>query len=251
VATGTWTCAYVSGGPGGAYFLKSITPLATQSVSGGGKTTFTLDFELNQDAAIQWITWTVNGVPYVGSQYEAVPCQIIDVHFLQWVLGCTGYNVTLNETSLLNITQTAGPAPATIFVLNDDCALNKTPIPQGLAPVKKSQVPSLNGTPVQRGANTTLTPLVATQLDVKTVWQLVKCLNYTKAINWFGISKAPFDLQQPPHSCVLFELVVPMPGIYTFTLVASADVALVDDVDVNPANNHAMGPVLILTVNVV
>jgi len=44
VDAGNWTCAYVSGGPAGAY-LESITPSATQSVPGGGNITFTLNFK--------------------------------------------------------------------------------------------------------------------------------------------------------------------------------------------------------------
>jgi hypothetical protein len=44
VDPGTWTCAYVSGGPAGAGFVN-ITPSPTQSVSNGGKITFTLNFK--------------------------------------------------------------------------------------------------------------------------------------------------------------------------------------------------------------
>jgi len=46
VDCGNWTCAYVSGGPAGA-FLVDITPSTTQEVSGGGTITFTLNFELD------------------------------------------------------------------------------------------------------------------------------------------------------------------------------------------------------------
>ena len=44
VDPGSWTCAYVSGGPPAAYFVN-ITPNPTQSVSAGGTITFTLNFE--------------------------------------------------------------------------------------------------------------------------------------------------------------------------------------------------------------
>ena len=44
VDAGNWTYAYVSGGPSEAY-LVDITPSATQSVSGGGTITFTLNCE--------------------------------------------------------------------------------------------------------------------------------------------------------------------------------------------------------------
>ena len=251
VAADTWTCAYVSGGPAGA-FLKSIKPSASQSLSGGGTITFTFDFELNQDAAIQFLTWTVNGVPWGQSTLEVVPCNIIDVHFLQLVDGCVGYNVTLNETDWLTITAAPGnPGPVSIYVVDDDCALNKTPPPQGLPSVKKSQVPTVDNVTRSIGYNVTLVPGMTSMLDVHTVWQLVKGTNYTKSINWFGISKAPYEPQLPPHPCVLFELVVPAPGQYTFTLIAHAHVDLVGSNDTNPVNNDAVSLFpLMLTVNV-
>jgi len=242
---GTWTCAYVSGGPGGAYFLNN--PSASQTLVAGGTITFTFDFELKQDAAIQFLTWTVNGVPW-QSPAEVGPCNVTDVHFLQWVKGCTGYNVTLNETDWLQIIASpANPFPVTIYVVNADCALNKTPTPQGVPAIKKSQVPSINNATVQVGANITLVPGMPAMLDAHTVWQLVKGTNYTKNINWLGISKMPFDPMHVPHPCVLFELVAP-PGAYQFQLIASAHVDLVGATDVNMTNNDAMGPPLILTV---
>jgi hypothetical protein len=250
LAPGTWTCAYVAGGPAGA-FLNSTQPSVTQSLSAGGTITFTLVFELNQDAAIQWLTWTLNGVPHgQPSTVEVGPCNVTDVHFQQWVNGCVGYNVTLNETDWLTITASPAnpPGPVFIYVVNADCALNKTPTPQGLPAIKKSQVPSINNVTAQVGDNITVGPMLPpAMLDVHTGWQFVKGTNYTKSINWLGISKAPFDPMHPPHPCVLFELVAP-PGFYQFTLVASAHVDLVGATDVNMTNNDAMGPQLILNV---
>ncbi len=43
VSPGSWTCAYVSGGPSGAS-LVNTTPAATQTVSAGGTITFALNF---------------------------------------------------------------------------------------------------------------------------------------------------------------------------------------------------------------
>ena len=241
VAASTWTCAYVSGGPGGAYFLNN--PSAGQSLIAGGTITFTFDFELKQDAAIQWLTWTQDGQVLPTSELETMPCHIIDAHFKQWVKGCDGYNVTMNETSVLMIQMLAGPAPAMVVVVDDWCAVNKTPAPRQ----KVSQVPSINHQPVIKGANTTLLPGgPPATLDVNTQWQLVKGTNYTKAINWFGISK--IVIEPLAHPCVLFELVLPMPGQYTFQLQTSAEVALVGDTDVNPANNSTMSTPLLLTV---
>jgi hypothetical protein len=252
VATGSWNCTYNSGGPAGA-FLVDITPSSPQTVSENGTVTFTLNFELNQDAWIKLVpqTWTWNGTPVgpPGPFYyieNAVPCNVIDAHFQQGVYGCPGYNVTLNETDWLSINQTGGPLPAMIFVVNATCALNKTPEPSQ----KVFQVPSFNGTPVEVGMNTTLVLGVPTLLDVETQWQLVKDLNYTKSINWFGISKAPFNPLEPPHKCVLFELVLPVApiGQYTFILKTSAQVDLVSSTDVNPANDDSgWSPQLTLT----
>ncbi|MGA2670717.1 MAG: hypothetical protein ABSF21_04805 [Dehalococcoidia bacterium] len=254
VGVGNWTCVYVSGGPAGVgvpcgtygAYLDDIAPSETQSVAAGGTITFTLNFELKQDAGIGFDNWTHDGIPIVGSEYEAVPCQIIDVHFQQWVNGCEGYNVTVNETSWLKITQVGGPCPVQIFVADDWCAVNKTPEPRQ----KVSQVSSINNATVQNGASINLSLNMTTLLDVETVWQLVKCPNYTKTINWFGISKAPFV--PGVHPCVLFELVLPPGPVqqYTFILQTSAEVALVDDVDVDPANNYTgwSVPPLFLTV---
>ena len=246
VNSGGWSCSNVIAPPG--TFLKSITPNQQQTLPGGDNITFSLNFEKDQDAGINCQGWTCNGTPWPLPTLEVNPCSTIDVHFIQWVLGCPGYNVTLNETSWLSINQTGGPAPATIVVFNDDCALNKTAVEQAPTPVKVSQVPSINGTPVEVGMNTTLLPGIPTLLDVHTQWQLVKQIDYLKSINWLGISKA--SSFPPGHPCVLFELIFPQPGPYTFTLVASAQVALVDDVDVNPQNNNVTCPPLYLTVNV-
>ena len=241
---GTWTCDYVSGGPGGA-FLNSIIPSATQSLSAGGTITFTLDFELNQDAGIAFFDFTKNGQHYSGTEITADPCDTIGARFDQWVDGCDGYNVTMNETSVLTITQTAGPGGVVVHVVDDWCAVNKTPDPQH----KVSQVPSFEGYPVEKGTNVTLTFLEPFPLDVKTVWQLVKGTNYTKSINWFGIQVGAYE--PGLHPCVLFELILPMSGSYTFQLQASAQVALVDDTDVNPGNDYAeSGLVRTLTVTV-
>jgi hypothetical protein len=246
VTTGNWTCGNISGGPAGA-FLVNITPSATHSVSVGGNITFTLNFEINQDAWITLLppTWSINGSPVSGAG-SAVPCNIIDAHFQQGVNGCQNYSVTLNETSWLSITQAPIGAPAaTIYVVNATCAVNKTP-----APLQKlSQVPSINDQTAQVGANMTLTIGVPTTLDVETQWQLSRNTTYLKTINWFGISMAPFDPQNPPHPCVLFELVLPGSGLYVFTLQTSAMVALVGDVN-SQNNSTGWSPALTLVVNV-
>jgi hypothetical protein len=245
MSAGTWACAYVAGGPAGA-FLNSIKPSGSQSLVADGTITFTLDFELNQDAAIQWLYWTVNGEPQPQQPSEiiAMPCMIIDAHFRQWVNGCDGYNVTMNEASWLMIQQLAGPAPAMIVVVDDPCAVNKTPDPR----YKVSQTASVDNVTRPKGYNITLNfPGPPTLLDVHTQWKLVKVVNYTKSINWFGISLVM--IEPGAHPCVLFELVLPVPGPYTFLLQTVADVALVDDTDVDPGNDQDTSPPIILNVN--
>ena len=246
-AAGTWACAYVAGGPPKS-FLKSIKPSATQNLAADGNITFILDFELEQDAAIEFVNWSQNGDLLQGqvSEIVAVPCNIIDSHFKQWVNGCEGYNVTMNETSWLKIIQTGGP-PATIIVVDDWCAVNKTPQPTQ----KVSQLPSVDNVTRQKGYNVTLLPQLPTLLDVHTQWKLVKCVNYTKLINWFGI--ALFEYVPQAHPCVLFELILPSAGgpldLYTFTIQTGADVAIVGDTDVDPGNNHAMSTPVMLVVD--
>jgi len=256
VTTGEWTCEDVSGGPAGTY-LDSITSSATQTLAAGGTITFTLNFELNQDAAIEFDTWTIDGVPieeyegdwyYDGENYyaEVFPCQIIDVHFTQWVEGCEGRVVSVNETSWLHIVDLNPPPPAQIFVVNDLCAVNKTAeLPVGPAE-KVSQTTTIDGVPVPPSVEPIpLPPEVS--LDVETIWKMVKEIEYEKSINWLGI----WFIEYVPelHPCVLFELILPVPGqAYQFQLVAEAEVELMDDVDVNSENDKATGPPLILTV---
>lgn len=245
----TWTCAYVSGGPAGAY-LESITPSPDQSVSEGNVTIFTLNFELGQDAGIEFVGWTIDGTPAPydeESGWHAViwpyDLHTIDVHFRQWVDGCPERVVAVNETSWLQITQTEGPSVIEVKVANNSCAVIKEPPPGGRLAVKKSQVPSLNGEPVEPPEWFYL-PGEPSVLDVETAWEMEKCVSYTKSINWLGISLYSF-YQYP---CILFNLSLQEETWYTFTLVASAELALVNDEDVNPSNNHAEGPPLTLKV---
>jgi len=256
VTTGEWTCEDVSGGPAGAD-LESITSSATQTLAADGTITFTLNFELDQDAGIEFLTWTIDGVPieeyegywdYDGENYyvEVFPCQIIDVHFIQWVLGCEGRVVSVNETSWLHIADLNLPPPAQIFVVNDLCAVNKTAEPPVGDAEKVSQTTTIDGVIVEPGVEPIpLAPEMS--LDVETIWKMKKEIDYEKSINWFGV----WFIEYVPelHPCVLFELVLPNPGqMYQFQLVAEAEVELMDDVDVNSENDKATGPPLILTV---
>jgi len=252
---GDWTCGNVSGGPGGAH-LDSIWASPSQTLLTGGNITFFLDFDLDHDAWIEFLTWTVSGDP-VGEPgepvyFDAVPCQTIDVHFQQGVDGCFARQVAMNETSKLDIHWTGyegdypGSAGIIAWVINDWCAVNKTP-PATI--YKMSQVASFNGTPVEKKYTWFEFPGICQNvtLDVETSWVVYQGLNYTKEINWFGISTAPFDPGNE-HPCVLFELVLQAPGTYNFTMSSSAQVTLLDGVDIDPSNNNTSSSPLFLTV---
>jgi len=255
VDCGDWTCEYVSGGPPNAYFVD-ITLDPTQEVTSGGTITFTLNFELDQDAWINFLTWTINGEPVEYEMVEVVPCNIIDVHFSQGVLGCEGRIVAVNETSRLWIHYLGwSPIPEdpmcgmvsdpVLYVVNDLCAVNKTAGPPVNPPEKVSQKTTWFGEYVEPGEMLPLECGLDTELDVETIWMLEKEIDYTKSINWFGVSLDP-----GMHECVLFDLLVqPVPpGYYFFQLSAEAEVALVDDTDVNTGNNKAVSPPLTLRV---
>jgi len=257
VECGNWTCEYVSGGPPGANFV-GITPDPTQELSAGATIGFILNFELEQDAWIDFLYWTVDGVPEQAPELEVMPCQIIDVHFQQGGAGCEGRIVAVNETSRLWIHYMGwNPGPMgdpicgfapdpVLYVVNDLCAVNKAAEPPANPPEKVSQMTTWWGDPIPPGEFLPLPCCEEMELDVETSWMLEKEIDYTKSINWFGVS-----LFEPmPHPCVLFELVIPMPlsGYYFFSLVAEAEVELMDDEDVNPDNNDADGPPLFLRV---
>jgi len=229
-AVSSWTCGNVSGGPYGAY-LVGIDPPSAQTVAANGTTTFTLNFELGQDASIEFTNWTINGVPVpVGSFeiYQVSPCDIIDAHFHQKVNGCAGHNATVNETSSLGLMYADGPTETVnITIANDWCALNKTPEPLD----KFSQLFFVEDyeTPIPPGTGGPITKGVGIAVHVKTSWLLEKQEEYTKTINWLGFSECE------PDQCVLLDLTLLQPGSYLFWAIAWAEVALVGDV--NPANN--------------
>jgi len=264
VECGNWTCSYDGGGPPGA-FLVDITPDPTQEVTSCGNITFTLNFEEEQDA---WIVasidpWTLNGNP-IPLMYDAFPCDVIDVHFLQGVNGCEGYQAAVNETSWLfihlvsyydNLVQDFIPplGPVQLYVVNDDCAVDKTAEPPALA-AKVSQMTTFFDAYIPPGEFIELFVCEPVIVDVETIWTLVKEVDYLKSINWFGISLSSEFAPGLEHECVLFELIVPpsifLGGTYHFQLQAAAEVELMDDEDVDLGNNDAMTPILDLYVNV-
>jgi len=252
IEPGTWACYPVGGGPAGAY-LDTTTPSATQTVSVGESTNFTFNFEFEQDAWIEFSTWTINGIPigeYEWAYYEdgywyadVTWCDIIDVEYIQHVEGCEGYSVTISETDELEI-HYAWPEgePIMVQVYDDWCAVNKSAV--YLPDVEKlSQVPSYMGEPVEPDEVYPLPWCMNVTLDVETKWELAKEIDYIKKINWLHIG----ECYDPPCDwCVLFNLLVPGPE-FGFELRSCATVELVSDVDTDPGNNQDCSPPLRLT----
>lgn len=249
VNVGTWTCAYVSGGPDGAYFV-GIDPPSAQTVAANQEITFTLKFELEQDASIEFVKWTINGLEVTPNTpetfYEVGWSDIIDVHYTQHVAGCQGHEVAVNETSRLSIMMLGRnlEEPVYLYAANNACAVVKEP-----EPIEKvSQVTRFNGEPVQLGKFYELPYEEAwSVVDVETSWVLEKEIDYTKTINWFAPSIYEGELH---WQCLLFELYMYSGSgyHYEFELVSSAEVELVGDEDVNPENNYVEGPSLYLRV---
>ena len=240
VAPDRWTCAYVSGGPAGAYFVD-ITPSPTQTLVDGGTITFTLNFELEQDASIDFLRWTINGEPVEPNDPETpyyVTCgDIIDVHFKQHVAGCEGKQVRVIEYSWLDIHLTGEIPPVLLHVLDDPCAVVKDP-----APIEEeSRDLFVDGEPVDYCMEFDLIPCESRILSVKTLWLLEKCTDYTKSINWLRMGECVEPAGEP---CVLFEVLFAEPEPRPFTLISYAEVELADDEDVNPNNNYAESPPL-------
>ena len=254
-----WICAYVSGGPAGAYFVD-ITPLATQTLIDGGTITFTLNFELEQDASIDFLTWTINGEPVEPNgpddPYYVTCGAIIDVHFKQHVAGCEGVEVSLVEYSWFELYHTGGYIDLfDLHVLNEDGAVVKTP--DLLDPIEPSDQnlwlwQDMERIPVEFcdwfyfealepcEDPATCDPLV---MELETVWTLEKCTDYEKTINWLRIGECLEPVAPIP---VLFEAFFDAMDPLNFTLVSRAEVELLDDEDANPDNNFAESPPLYL-----
>jgi len=110
ISRGFYTADFLDGGPPAA-ILVNIVPEESQALTSGGTVIFTLNFEKKRDASIEFITWTIDGVPIEqwegawqyteGSYYVSIEelGNVIDVHYEERVDGCEGAVVTVNETS--------------------------------------------------------------------------------------------------------------------------------------------------------
>ena len=250
VVNGNWTCAYVEGGPPEAY-LASTTPSPTQALPSPGEITFTLNFQKDKDAVIEFLDFTINGEKVTAndpqSPYDVEWCDIIDVHYVQHVVGCEREAVTVKETSELEIHYYAyegTPPPLTEFVelhvLDDDCAVVKVPDPIQ----KLAQNTSLDGELVPYCTTFALNFCEPRILGVETIWELeepIEAIEYLKKINFLHIGECEPGTPGNSACCALFDLLGPFPQPLIFELLPSAKVELEGGGDVNPANNSAVG----------
>ena len=200
VEAGNWTCAYVSGGPG---TFVNITSSATQEVSAGGTTTFTLNFVTPKpvDASVEFDSWTINGLRVDPGWYPVYPGDWVDIEYKEHVSGEGDAVVTVHQTSWLQV-HNIGPwgeqegPPVTLHVVNAPGAVSMDPP----AEAKSNQQATREGQPVDPCDQVELPYCETVNLDVEVDWELVVCNNYTKTINWIGFPSPPdilFDLTDP------------------------------------------------------
>jgi hypothetical protein len=190
---GSWTCAYVSGGPG---TFVDITPSDTQSVAAGGTITFTLNFvtpAMPVDASIEFDTWTINGTPVPptpfgpGTFWWINEDTVVDAHYKVQVGGNnTGKPVTLHETMTITA-HNVGPEgegnpdtpPIVWHVINGLGAVQTDP------PLDVSnQVATHEGNPVPFCTDIPLPWCEPVNLDVECDVETEVGANFTKKVNW-------------------------------------------------------------------
>jgi len=217
VDPGSWTCAYVAGGPG---TFVDITTSPTQSVVAGEATNFTLNFVTPVvpplDASIQFETWTINGEPVPPGVYPIGANTIIDIEYKEHVSGEQGTNVTVDQTCWLQIHYTGGGEETMwLHVVNADEAVKMNP-----DATKLYQDCTVEGELVKYCDEIPLFICEPVTLDVEVGWELTICTDYTKTINWLGFPS-------PPD--ILFDAFA-LPGA-TFNLTAKACIDLDGDED--------------------
>jgi hypothetical protein len=226
---GTWTCAYVSGGPDGAT-LVGIAPSETQELSDGGTITFTLNFEIPEtDASVTFQSWTIDGEQVPDGSYTVYPPTIIDAEYDVFVAGNSSEWVTVNQTFWLTYHFKGQGESKTWHVANGPVIF--TPPVQDL-----SHECSVDGV---------IQPVCSTfqawncepvKLDIVATWKQRKGTHYTPTINWLGLGGAGgLSLD------ILNDVVVPAfedmaPGVSgNFTVETWACITV--EGDVNPAND--------------
>jgi hypothetical protein len=235
VDCGSWICAYVSGGPGGASFVD-ITPSSTQSVSNGGTITFTLNFATLPppvDASVKFISWSINGQRVSPGIYSIKYGlnTTIDAEYEVFIAGNPNEKVVVKETDWLQYHYQGPQQSKNLHAVNSWAAVFTTP-----PSTKKSQMTTVGGNPAPACTMITAHYCEPVKLDVETTWEQNKGTNYTKTINWLGI---------PSPTDILFEEVTPFPAIVgNFTLQTWACVEVEGDVD--PTNDCSGNSIILL-----
>ena len=222
LVAGTWTCAYVSGGPGA---FVNITPSATQTLVVGETKTFTLNFVTVPalDARISFESWTINGQKVAGGQfYTLYPNDYVDVEYKEHMYGPAG-NVTVHQTAWLkvhNIGFEGQPGPDIVLhVANEPGAVFMDP-----PSTPMNQKCTVGGLPAAECDMVHLPFCEPVTLDVEIDWNLEICQDYIKTINWISF----------PSPAVLFHIVSPLPPLLfglSLNLTTWANVNLPGDTD--------------------
>ena len=225
VDPGSWTCAYISGGPPDTNFVD-ITTSATQSVTAGGTITFTLNFETIPplDASITFVSWTIDGQQVPPGSYTVYPPTIIDCEYGVFVAGNYCELVTVNKTFQFKYHFKGEAAYKTWHVAN--------------APGCVYTIPPATNLTHQASVNGVVHPICYSfkawqcepvTLDVIVSVQLHKGVQYTLRINWLG-----FKGSGPEN--IVFDTQAETPGEVGISDMVTSGCVHVDG-DVNPAND--------------
>jgi len=233
---GSWTCAYVAGGPG---TFVDITTSPTQSVVAGEATNFTLNFvtpvaPVQVNAYVTFKTWSINGTPIPtpppGTIVWVTPGTIIDAEYDEHVEGeDEGAVVPVHQTSWLTIHNTGGENSGEglsmwLHVVNGEGAIKMDPPAESSA----NQQCTLDGVPKEWCDEIELPVCDDVRLDVEIDWELKICTEYTKTINWIGY---------PSPTNILFDVTSVTPW-HTVTLVSHACVEVGEGFeDTDPEDN--------------
>jgi len=228
---GSWTCAYVSNGPG---TFVDITTSPTQSVVAGGAINFTLNFvtpvgPTQVDAYVTFDSWSINGTPVPPGFYWVTQGTIIDATYKEHVAGNnTGAPVKVHQTAWLTVHNTGfegvEPGPSIwLHVVNGPGAVTTSP-PSDVS----NQKATVEGVEVSPCDEVELPYCVNVNLDAEVDLDQVVCTTYTKKINWIGY---------PSPTDIMFD-VTSVPLGSQMTLITWACVEVEEGfVDTNSAND--------------
>jgi hypothetical protein len=191
---------------------------------------------------------------------------VLDTIWKQGVDGCPGLDVSINESmAIYGYYLYAGEDPGflqgALHVANDLCAVEKVPAAEGARCEKLGdQVATYWSNPLEDDTllefgvgpvgNITANNVslwdpsgshyyawqVGMCLDEHVVYGLEKEVSYNKTIRWFSM----WTCGEPVEDCVMFSLLLP-PAAHLLYFYPAADVYLLGDEDINPANNEWAG----------